>query len=67
MTSHASAADENIIPRQAAEIGYRNSYETGGSEKSLYAGPNRSAGYIAPVGMLFVPMCSACDESTDEE
>lgn len=67
VTSHANAADENIIPRQAAEIDYHNSYESGGSEKSLYAGPNRSAGYVAPVGMLFIPMCSACDESTDEE
>lgn len=52
------ADDEKNVPRQASRSGYRS----GGSAKKLYP----SAGYEAPLGMTFIPLCSACDESTDE-
>ena len=50
------------VDADAAKSGYRS----GGSAKKLYSIPNRSAGYEAPLGMTFIPLCSACDESTDE-
>jgi hypothetical protein len=56
------ADDERNVPRQAGKTGYRS----GGSAKKSYPTPNRSVGYVAPLGMTFVPLCSACDESTDE-
>lgn len=56
------AADKKNVPRQAGKTGYRS----GGSEKKLYPVTNRSAGYEAPIGMTFIPLCSACDESTGE-
>lgn len=56
------ADDEKNVPRQASKTGHRS----GEPEKTLYPVPNRSVGYEAPLGMTFIPLCSACDESTDE-
>lgn len=64
---HVDSDDDENVPRQASKIDYENSDEEKGSKNRLYPGPNRSAGYLAPLGMQFVPMCSACDESTDGE